>query len=361
MVFFSNQREEYLMTKKIYLDAGHGIPVDSGAVGNGLKEAEVVLTIQQLFEAYMTTNYEGFVFNRTRSDNKTFLSLGARADKANAWDADVFISFHINSAANVAATGYEDFIYSKTQSSATKSLQNMIHDQIVPVLKKHNINNRGKKSADYAVLRETNMSAVLTESLFISNAKDAQKLKSLEILKDFASAYAEGVAKFLGLPKKKGVPAPAPTPEPTPVPKPTPAPEVLPKVYSLGDKYAFQVEAREDIGVYKYSNISENQRTLKKGTVFSVYGYTEDEKAYAVPNGFVQAKDVTPLFKTIQTGGLNKDMENEFRSFLKNEKIGAELDLNVTGNPDAEIKVAGLDLVKVKKFLDVKEWWYEVK
>lgn len=149
--------------------------------------------------------------------------------------------------------------------------------------------------------------------------------------------------------------------KPTPVPEvaPAPKPEDLPKVYSLGDKYAFQVEARADIGVYKYSNISENQRTLKKGTVFSVYGYTENEKAFAVPNGFVQAKDVTPLFKTIQTGGLNKDMENEFRSFLKNEKIGAELNLNITGNPSAEIKLAGLDLVKVKKFLDVKEWWYK--
>jgi N-acetylmuramoyl-L-alanine amidase CwlA len=151
--------------------------------------------------------------------------------------------------------------------------------------------------------------------------------------------------------------------KPTPVPEPTPAPkpEDLPKVHSLGDKYSFQVEAREDIGVYKYSNISENQRTLKKGTVFSVYGYTEGAKAFAVPNGFVEAKNVVPLFKTVQTGGLNKDMENEFRSFLKSENIGAELNLNIKGNPSAEIEVAGLDLVKVKKFLDVKEWWYKEK
>lgn len=135
--------------------------------------------------------------------------------------------------------------------------------------------------------------------------------------------------------------------------------EDLPKVTSLGDKYSFQVRAKKDIGVYKYSNLAENQRILKKDTVFSVYGYTEGVKAYAVPDGFVQAKDVDVLPVTIITGGLNQKMENEFRIFLKNEGIDAELNVHSIGNPSAEITVAGLDLVKVRKFLDEKKWWYK--
>lgn len=138
-----------------------------------------------------------------------------------------------------------------------------------------------------------------------------------------------------------------------------PKEEILPKVTSLGDKYSFQVKATKDIGVYKYANLAENFKTLKKDTVFSVYGYTDAAKAYAVPGGFVQANDVEALPVTLVTGGLNKDMEAEFRAFLKTSSIDSELNLHTKGNPDAEITVSGLNLVTVKQFLDKKEWWYK--
>lgn len=138
-----------------------------------------------------------------------------------------------------------------------------------------------------------------------------------------------------------------------------PKDEDLPKVTSLGDKYSFQVKAKKDIGVYKYSNLAENQRIITKDTVFSVYGYTEHVKAFAVPGGFVQAKDVDPIEVTITTGGLTQKMENEFRIFLKNEGIDSDLHISAKGNPSAQITVGGLDLVKVKQLLDEKTWWYK--
>jgi len=131
----------------------------------------------------------------------------------------------------------------------------------------------------------------------------------------------------------------------------------LPKVTSLGDKYSFQVVATTNAGVYKNSDLSDKQRILTKDTVFSVYGYTY--AAYAVPNGFVQMKDVKPLDVKLVTGGLNKDMEQEFRTFLKSVKIDADLNVYASGNPSAEITVSGLDLVKVKQFLDLKGWYYK--
>lgn len=139
-----------------------------------------------------------------------------------------------------------------------------------------------------------------------------------------------------------------------------PKEEDLPAVTSLGDKYSFQVKATKDTGVYQYANLSEKFKVLKEGTVFSVYGYTY--AAYAVGGGgFVQMKDVEPLAVTLKTGGLSKDMETEFREFLKKEGIDSELNLYAEGNPSAEITVSGLDLVKVKKFLDKKEWYYNAK
>ncbi|MCU7712489.1 GH25 family lysozyme [Priestia sp. JV24] len=136
-----------------------------------------------------------------------------------------------------------------------------------------------------------------------------------------------------------------------------PKEEDLPKVVSLGDKNSLQVKAIKDIGVYKYANLAEKFRTIKKDTVFSVYGYTY--AAWAVPGGFVQMKDAEPIPVTLTTGGLNKDMETDFRAFLKSEKIAADLNLNKTGNPSATITVAGLELVKVRQFLDKKDWYYK--
>jgi N-acetylmuramoyl-L-alanine amidase len=196
------------MTKKIYMDAGHGIPKDSGAVGNGLKEAEVVLKIQEQFEAHLKANYTGFAVNYTRNDNKTFLSLDARADKANKWGADAFISFHNNSA-TAAAHGYEDFIH-ESKTKASQELQAAVHARVLPVLKKYGISDRGQKTANYAVLRETSMAAILTETLFISNVREAGLLKDINVLKAFAAAYADGVASYLELSKK--ITAPTVTP-----------------------------------------------------------------------------------------------------------------------------------------------------
>ncbi|MDE8676443.1 GH25 family lysozyme [Priestia aryabhattai] len=137
-----------------------------------------------------------------------------------------------------------------------------------------------------------------------------------------------------------------------------PKQEELPTVTSLGDKYSFQVKAAKDIGVYKYANLAENFKTLKKDTVFSVYGYTY--AAFAVGGGgFVQMKDVEPLPVTILTGGLNPTMEKELRDFLKSLALDGELNLHGTGNPSAEIVVSGLVLVKVRQFLDEKGWYYK--
>jgi hypothetical protein len=96
---------------------------------------------------------------------------------------------------------------------------------------------------------------------------------------------------------------------------------------------------------------------LKKSIVFSVYGYTY--VSWTVFDGFVQMKDVKPVPVTSTTKGLNKDIKVEFLIFLKGEGIDTELNVHAKGNPNAEITVSGLNLVKVKQFLDKKDWYYK--
>src|SRR5690606_5511110 len=62
--------------------------------------------------------------------------------------------------------------------------------------------NRGKKKANFAVLRETRMAAILTENGFIDTKSDADKLKKSSYLDKIAKGHAEGIAKALRLKKK---------------------------------------------------------------------------------------------------------------------------------------------------------------
>lgn len=190
------------MTKKIYFDQGHGKSKDSGAVNakQGLIEADLVLIISKYAESYLKSLYSGFELMNTRTDN-TFLSLGARSDKANKWGADVFISFHVNAG---GGTGYESFIYNKTKSSETKRLQKMINEQALAAASKFGLKAHGGnayKSDNLSVCRESKMPAVLTEICYI-DSDDYKLLKNEAFLKAMGEAYAEGVATFLNLPKK---------------------------------------------------------------------------------------------------------------------------------------------------------------
>ncbi|MDF9296116.1 N-acetylmuramoyl-L-alanine amidase [Geobacillus stearothermophilus] len=181
---------------RIVLDAGHG-GHDPGAVANGLKEKDLTLAIVKHI-GKMLGEYEGAEVHYTRTDDR-FLELSERAAIANKLKADLLISVHINAG---KGTGFETYVYNGGVSSRTIALQNMLHSEILAAMRQFgNITDRGKKRANYAVLRETKMPAVLTENLFI-DSNDAKLLKNEAFLKAVGEAHARGVAKFLGLPKK---------------------------------------------------------------------------------------------------------------------------------------------------------------
>lgn len=188
------------MTKRIYWDKGHG-GADPGAMGNGLREKNLTDKIIDYATAYMAANYTGFEQKANRPDDET-LTLDERTNDANKWGADVLISVHINSATNRAANGFESHIYTDP-GAATIALQNVVHAEIMGVMKAYGVNNdRGKKRSNFHMLRESKMVALLTENLFIVNVIDASKLKNEAFLKAVGEAHARGVAKYLGLPVK---------------------------------------------------------------------------------------------------------------------------------------------------------------
>ncbi|NLD21643.1 MAG: N-acetylmuramoyl-L-alanine amidase [Bacteroidales bacterium] len=187
------------MSKVIVLDPGHG-GSDPGAVGHGLREKDLTLNIVKRIGA-MLKNYEGVKVIYTRTDDR-FIDLSERAAIANKAKADFFLSVHINASGSGKGTGFETFIYNGNVSSATIAYQNVIHAEIVKAI--GNVRDRGKKRANFAVLRQTNMPALLTENLFIDNPSDAAKLKTEQFLQQVAYGHVIGLEKAFGL-KKKGV------------------------------------------------------------------------------------------------------------------------------------------------------------
>ena len=181
------------MMVKIFIDPGHG-GNDPGAVANGLKEKDLTLKIAKKIQSLLS-EYEGVSVKLSRTTD-VYLSLSERADMANKWEADYFISVHINAG---GGTGFESYIYNKP-STKSVAYQNVIHPEIMKAI--GNVKDRGKKRANFAVVRETKMPAILTENLFIDNSSDAAKLKSDSFLSQIAFGHVQGLVKAFGLKKK---------------------------------------------------------------------------------------------------------------------------------------------------------------
>ena len=188
---------------KICIDPGHGGP-DPGAVGpTGLKEKDVNLAVG-LKLAELLKPIAEVKLTRTKD---IAVSLKDRAQIANSFKCDYFISVHTNSFTDRKVGGVETWAYAK--GGQGEKLAKAVQPELV---KATGFANRGVKfNTAFAVLRNTAAPAILTESGFISNPAEEKLLKTAAFREKIAKAIAQGVAKQLGkkLPEPKPAPAPA--------------------------------------------------------------------------------------------------------------------------------------------------------
>ncbi|MFC0299709.1 N-acetylmuramoyl-L-alanine amidase [Virgibacillus soli] len=181
---------------KVFIDPGHG-GSDPGAGGNGLLEKDLTLKIGLKIRDILKAEYEGHSIKLSRTTDQT-LSLNERTKMANNWNANILVSVHINSG---GGTGFESYIYNGNFSgkAETNRLRGIIHDEIT---KEIDLKDRGKKEANFHMVRESAMPALLTENGFVDHKDDAAKLKTDSYLTKIARGHAVGLAKALGLKKK---------------------------------------------------------------------------------------------------------------------------------------------------------------
>lgn len=206
--FDKNKKERSNSNLVIVLDPGHDASKHSGATANGVREEVVTLKIaeycKEVLEQYSSvsvymTRTDG---NCPYPDTNSIDDILKRVEWAKTKDADVFISFHINSSVSGAAQGAEVY-YPQGEENA----QELAKD-IVGELAKLGLKNRGDKGDDsYAVIRHSKQNGfpgLIIEHAFVSNVSDAKWFQTEENLKKLGEADAAGIIKYYGLTKDKG-------------------------------------------------------------------------------------------------------------------------------------------------------------
>ncbi|MFT3762011.1 MAG: N-acetylmuramoyl-L-alanine amidase [Pseudoxanthomonas sp.] len=216
----------------IAIDAGHG-GQDSGAIGpTGKYEKNVTLAIARELARQIdaTPGMKAYLVR----DGDYFIPLPQRAQKARAAKADLFVSIHADAAENRSARGSSVYVLSLKGASSQRArwladkenasdliggrplqkdtLSNVLLDLAQSGHMKasedaagHVLDGLGRvgnthktqlERANFAVLRTSDMPAMLVETAFISNQEEERQLTNPAFQRKLAGAVLDGVRTY---------------------------------------------------------------------------------------------------------------------------------------------------------------------
>ena len=173
---------------KVFIDAGHG-GTDPGALGYGYRESDLNLQVAKKVESKLKS--KGIDVKMSRNSD-IFYSLSERAEMANDYGADAFVSIHQNSAEAKSANGIETYYNRKKEED--RPLSNDIQKQVIS---QTGANNRGVKNAEFTVLVKSEMISALVECGFITNESEVKKLSDSSYQDKLATGIANGIEEYL--------------------------------------------------------------------------------------------------------------------------------------------------------------------
>lgn len=174
---------------RIAIDPGHSGPYEPGACADSATEAAVVMEIADRLGRILQANGDEVMLTRVGDIDDAGLIW--RAEIANLWGADLFLSLHANSFTEPAAHGTEVWHFPDSRSGIR--LARAVQRQIVTRL---HTADRGVKPGTFTVLSATDCPAVLIETAFLSNPVDRVLLTSPAFQGLFAAAIAAGIQEY---------------------------------------------------------------------------------------------------------------------------------------------------------------------
>jgi N-acetylmuramoyl-L-alanine amidase len=197
-------------TALVVLDPGHGGD-DTGAISpHGVYEKKLTLDLAKRVRGRLEA--AGIPVRLTR-DRDRRLTLSDRTGLARKWNADLYVSIHINSAANPASSGFETYLLPPAGTSSTSGSvknngfqvgnrydrANMILAYLVQreVLRQAGGADRGVRRARFEVLSNAPCPAVLVECGFLSNGREETRLLTREHRETLSGSIAQGILSYL--------------------------------------------------------------------------------------------------------------------------------------------------------------------
>ncbi|MBO7240234.1 MAG: N-acetylmuramoyl-L-alanine amidase [Bacteroidaceae bacterium] len=183
--------------KKVFIGVGHG-GTDPGAVGNGLKEADLALAIALACNNELARHGVSTQMSRTKNENDT---VSEEVRECNAfmpdYDDGIAVDIHINAGGGDGAE-----VYHTISGGKGKVLAENILAEIVTVGQ----NSRGTKTKPnaqgkdyYAFIRTTVVPAVIVECAFIDKKADIEIIDTAAEQKAMGIAIAKGILNTLGI------------------------------------------------------------------------------------------------------------------------------------------------------------------
>lgn len=219
-----------LALRTVIIDAGHG-GHDPGATGRGgLREKSVTLDIALRLRDLL--EQDGFRVVMTR-DRDRFLPLSRRAEIANQEGGDLFVSIHANASRRRSISGFEVYTLSEATDdharaleaaensslpdgvgeSASPEIDAIVWDLLYTEHRAESVDlaasicrgmresgvssqNRGIKTARFAVLKGTRMPAILVEVGFVTHPAEEGRLRNAGYRQRLAEGIHKGIRAF---------------------------------------------------------------------------------------------------------------------------------------------------------------------
>ena len=217
----------------VFIDPGHGGGETGGIGVSGVTEKDLVLSVARHLRRVLVDS--GLVDVQLSRDGDEDVALIRRPRVANAAGAIVFVSLHMNWAATPSVSGIETYYLDAATDEAAERLANRenlntedlptdleailadlrlegavgdsralatrIHaellDKLDEVYGDDDVNDRGIRTALFAVLVRAQMPAVLVELCFLSNEEEERRSRTRAYQEEVAQAIADGVIGYL--------------------------------------------------------------------------------------------------------------------------------------------------------------------
>ncbi len=174
----------------IVIDASHG-GKDFGSNNKGFSEKAIVASISKKIKDLNSDSEIIIRFTRTDDENLTLLE---RVNIVNEIKPDLFISLHINNSKNPTINGYEVYICDKsTTLDKSKVLANRLINSFSSSFP---LENRGLKTAQFLVLKKSEVPSILIELGYLSNEFDRNYLTDDQNQNEIAKKILEFIGSL---------------------------------------------------------------------------------------------------------------------------------------------------------------------